>query len=762
VRSMTRLLSRLAIACYRHRRRVLLAWVALVVAALTLGPGLAGRWSNSGRLPGTDSQAAQDILATQFPAQAGESDAAVFAGITGHMAPAHQFMARIGRLPGVTSVGQIQVAPHDDVAYAPFTLADSPSSHLGQTATAIDQLARPPGLTVAFSGNAFETGSAPKGDVIGVVAALVVLLVVFGSVLAAGLPVVIALAGMGVAIPLIGIAAHVVPSPNFTDQVAALVGIGVGIDYTLLVVTRYRTALSAGREPEAAVGEALATAGRSVILAGSTVIVSLMGLFLMDISTFDGLAVGVALAVLIVVVAALTLLPALIGFAAGRMFKRSRAAAGAVAVPRRARFAWSRRLSRLVGRSPVGVASFGMVGLLVLAAPALHLHLGTADAGTDPPGSTTHQAYELAVQGFGPGSVAPIAIVAQEAGAGTDPTATPTGPAIAPAIGPVTRTLVSALERTPGVMSVAAPRFSPSGTTAVVQVTPEWGPADRHTATLIDRLRHDTLPPLEHQTGLTAHVGGETAGNVDFAALTAKHLPLLLIGVLTISFLLLLIGFRSIAVAAQAILLNLLSVGAAYGIVVAVFEWGWGAGLLGAPVASIAPWIPTMMFAITFGLSMDYEVFVIGAIREARVRHGDDRRAVVDGLASTAGIITAAALIMALVFGSFVTSDSLNLKVIGVGLAAAIVVDASLIRLLVVPATMTILGPAAWWCPAWLDRLLGRQGLGRQGRQGQQGQQGARPAEPGTPGAPGGPATPIAPPVAGRPSLPVLSAKESY
>jgi RND superfamily putative drug exporter len=463
-----------------------------------------------------------------------------------------------------------------------------------------------------------------------------------------------------------------------------------------------------------------------VILAGSTVIVSLMGLFLMDISTFDGLAVGVALSVLIVVVAALTLLPALLGFAGGRMFKRSRAgaAAGAAAMarPRRSRFALSRRLSTLVGRSPVGVASFGMVGLLVLAAPALHLHLGTADAGTDPPGSTTHQAYELAVKGFGPGSVAPITIVAQE------PTATP--------IGPATRTLVSALERTPGVVSVAAPRFSASGTTAVVQVTPEWGPADRHTAALIDRLRHDTLPPLEHQTGLTTHVGGETAGNVDFAALTAKHLPLLLLGVLTISFLLLLIGFRSIAVAAQAILLNLLSVGAAYGIVVAVFQWGWGAGLLGAPVASIAPWIPTMMFAITFGLSMDYEVFVIGAIREARVRHGDDRRAVLDGLASTAGIITAAALIMALVFGSFVTSDSLNLKVIGVGLASAIVVDASLIRLLVVPATMTILGPAAWWCPAWLDRLLG-----------QQGRQGARVPEP---------TAPTAPPVA------ALTAKESY
>jgi RND superfamily putative drug exporter len=698
---MTALLCRLAIACYRHRRRVLLAWVALVVAAVTIGPGLAGRWSQSGRLPGTDSQAAQDVLAAQFPAQAGEGDAAVFAG---HRAAAQEFLARIARQPGVTSVGQIEVAPRGDIAYAPFTLADKPSSHPGQTATAIEHLARPAGLTVAFSGDSFESGSAPKGDVIGVVAALVVLLVVFGSVLAAGLPLLIALAGIGVAIPLIGIAAHAVPSPNFTDQVAALVGIGVGIDYTLLVVTRYRAALSRHADPEEAVGEALSTAGRSVILAGSTVVVSLMGLFLMDVSTFDGLAVGVALAVLIVVAATLTLLPALLGFAAGRMFERSRLAAGPVSARHRIRFAGVSRLSTLVGRSPVGLASLGMVGLLVLAAPALHLHLGTADAGTDPAGSTTRQAYEMAVRGFGPGSVAPITVVAQAPSTGTHPEATPAGSAV--------RALVSSIQGTPGVTSVAAPRFSPSGTTAVVQVTPAWGPADRHTAALIDRLRHDTLPAVEHQTGLDAHVGGETAGNVDFASLTAKRLPFLLLGVLTISFLLLLVGFRSIAVAAQAIVLNLLSVGAAYGIVVAVFQWGWGAGLTGAPPAPVAPWIPTLLFAITFGLSMDYEVFVIGAIRDARARHHDDRQAVTAGLASTAGVITAAALIMALVFGSFVTSNSLDLKVIGVGLAAAIVVDASIVRLLVVPATMTILGPAAWWCPGWLHPLLGRDANG--------------------------------------------------
>ena len=700
---MPSVLSRVAIACYRHRRRVLFAWMALVVAAVVLGPALAGKWSNSGRLPGTDSQAAQDVLASQFPAQAGESDAVVFSGIAGHREAAEQYLSRLGRQPGLTSVGRLQLAPRGDVAYAPFSVANGPHSQPGRTVNAVEDLAQPSGLAVAFSGDSFESGSAPKGDVIGVVAALVVLLIVFGSVLAAGLPILIALAGIGVAIPLIGIAARAVPTPNFTDQVAALIGIGVGIDYTLLVVTRYRTALGRHGAPEQAVAEALSTAGRSVILAGSTVVVSLMGLFLMDLSTFDGLAVGTALAVLIVVAATLTLLPALLGFTAGRMFKRSRARAGRVPSRRRIRFAGGRRLSSLVGRRPVGLASFGMVGLLVLAVPVLHLHLGTADAGTDPTGTTTRQAYDLAVRGFGPGSVGPITVVAQTPSVGTHPRLTPAAPAV--------RALVSSLEATPGVTSVAAPQFSPSGRAAAVQVTPAWGPADRHTATLIGVLRHDTLPAVGRQTGLITHVGGETAGNIDFASVTAGHLPLLLLGVLTISFLLLLVGFRSVAIAAQAIVLNLLSVGAAYGIVVAVFQWGWGDGLTGAPAAPVAPWIPTLLFAIIFGLSMDYEVFVIGAIRDARAHNLDDRHAVTEGVASTAGVITAAALIMALVFGSFVTSNSLDLKVIGVGLAAAIVVDASLIRLLIVPASLTVLGSAAWWCPGWLDRLL--RGNGR-------------------------------------------------
>ncbi len=405
------------------------------------------------------------------------------------------------------------------------------------------------------------------------------------------------------------------PSPNFTDQVAALIGIGVGIDYTLLVVTRYRAALGRhGAIPRTRSAEALSTAGRSVILAGSTVVVSLMGLFLMNLSTFDGLAVGTALAVLIVVAATLTLLPALLGFAAGRMFKRSTEAGRTRPHPAPDPVRGGQPPVQ-PGRAEAGGAGLAWAWLACSSWPPRPCTFTSARL---TPAPTLRAARPARPTTWPFGASARARWGPSRSSLKRRRRRNPSAPLPA---APAVRALVSAFEATPGVIAVAAPQFSPSGTAAVLQVTPAWGPADRHTAALIGRLRHDTLPAVEHQTGITAHVGGETAGNVDFASLTAKRLPLLLLGVLTISFLLLLVGFRSVAVAAQAIVLNLLSVGAAYGIVVAVFQWGWGAGLTGAPAAPVAPWIPTMLFAITFGLSMDYEVFVIGAIRDARARH---------------------------------------------------------------------------------------------------------------------------------------------
>jgi putative drug exporter of the RND superfamily len=680
-------LARIAMACFAHRRRVLAIWLLLLLAVIAAGSAFAGHWADQSRLPGTDSQAAYDTLARHMPAQAGEDDTAVFQHVAAHRGAIERWLADAAHTGGVLNVGPLTQAPHDDIATASLVLAQGGKAHPSQVASELSARAGPlrsDGVTVAFEGDSFKKGSVPSTEFIGVIGALVVLLLLLGSVVAAGLPILLALAGIGLAIPGVALLAHALPTPNFATQVAAMIGLGVGIDYTLLVVTRFRRAVAdAGGPPtearlRAAAGEAAANAGRSVVLAGATVVVSLAGLVLMNLDIYYGLAAGCALAVLTAVAATLTLLPALLGFAGRRICR------GRVATSSGSR---TSRLAALVARRPAGVASAGLIALLMLAAPALSLHLGTADAGTDPPGSTTRVAYDLIRQGFGPGAVGPILVTVDGRGS------------VATAVAPLRATLAAQ----PGVASVSAPTVSPDGAAVVLTVTPTTGPADRATADLVRHLRADVATPLEHQTGLAMHVGGETAGNIDFATSTSQRLPWFVGGVLAISFLLLLFGFRSLTIAVQALVVNLLSVGAAYGVIVAAFQWGWLAGPLGASAAPVAPWIPTMLFAITFGLSMDYEVFLIGAIREARASSGvqdaaaRDRAAVRTGLSSTARIITAAAAIMALVFGSFVTSSVLDLKVIGLGLAAAIVVDATIIRLLVVPAVLTLLGPAAWW-----------------------------------------------------------------
>lgn len=667
------MLARIATTCFVHRKRVVLAWLALIIAAFAASAAFSAHWNNEGTLPGTDSQAAANLLQEHFPATAGEEDQVVFAKVGTHRAAVDEWLKSLRRVPGVTDVGAVQKAPHDGILAASFTMADGTADHPVTVASTVQDRAGPlraDGVQVAFSGDSFENGSLPESEFIGVIAALVILLLVLGSAIAAGLPIVVALVGIAASLPLIAIAARWVATPNFTDQVAAMIGLGVGIDYTLLMVTRFRAALADRRgDILGATVAAASSAGRSVVLAGTTVAVSLAGLWVMGLNTFDGLAVGCMLAVATAVAATLTLLPALLGFAGARIGRS-----------RRAEKPGARRLVRAIERRPAFLASGGLLVLLLLAAPALSLHLGTADAGTDPVGSTTRIAYDLNSKGFGPGINGPILVAADTSRA---------------APGAVAE-LRDTIARQPGIASVAPAELSPDRQVALITVIPTTGPADRATAKLVRDLRTDVVAPADRSSGLVTHVGGETAGNIDFAHKTSERLPWLLGGVLAISFLLLLVGFRSVVVAAQAIILNLLSVGAAYGIMVAVFEWGWGAGAIGATVAPIAPWIPPMLFAIVFGLSMDYEVFLLGAIREAR-REVRDPTAVGVGLGRTARVITAAAAIMALVFGSFVSSNNLSLKVIGLGLAAAVVVDATVIRLLVVPALLRLLGPAAWW-----------------------------------------------------------------
>jgi RND superfamily putative drug exporter len=500
-----------------------------------------------------------------------------------------------------------------------------------------------------------------------------------------GLPILTALIGIAISIAGVGVIANFFTTPDFAAQVATMIGIGVGIDYALFIVTRYRTALHRTRSPEAAVIEAMNTSGRAVLFAGFTVMVSVLGIFLMGLPFLHGLAVGISLAVVIAVLAALTLLPALLGFVGFTIdrFKVGR-------TPRERETLWH-RWARTVQRRPVPIALAGLIVLLLLAVPALQLRLGSADASNDPKSSTTHQAYDLIAHGFGPGANGPILVVAEGPGRN---------------LGSALPHLEQALRATPGVASVTDARLSASGSAALATLYPATGPQDKATERLVHRLREHVVPDAIAHRGVQVHLGGQTASSIDFADVIGARLPIFIGAVLTLSFLLLLIVFRSVLVPLKAVLMNLLSIGAAYGVIVAAFQWGWGADLLGVSAAPIEPWVPMMLFAIVFGLSMDYEVFLLSAVREQYDRTGDNATAVAEGLASTARVITAAALIMVFVFGSFVVSDLRALKLIGLGLAVAVAIDATVVRVVLVPATMELLGDANWWLPRWLQRLI--------------------------------------------------------
>jgi RND superfamily putative drug exporter len=514
-----------------------------------------------------------------------------------------------------------------------------------------------------------------------------VLLIAFGSIVAMGLPIVTALIGVGLATAGVGLVANGLPTPDFAPQVAAMIGLGVGIDYALFIVTRYRDALGRGATPADAVVEAMTTAGRAVVFAGCTVVVSLLGMLVMGLSFLYGLAVGTSLAVAIAVAAATTLLPALLGFAGHNINKlhvgrRTRRSDRGVFV----------RWARVVQRRPVPIALAGFAVLVVMALPVLGMRLGVADASNDPPSSTTHKAYELVARGFGAGENGPMTVVFDGPGIARDSAAT--------------NRVLDALRATDGVVRVSGVTPSPSGNAAIATLVPRDGPQAAATVQLLHHLRDDVVPPTLTGSSYHVSIGGQTAGDVDFSTVLSSRLPIFIGAVLLLSFLLLLVVFRSVVVPLKAVLMNMLSIAAAYGVIVAVFQWGWLGSILNVSPAPIEAWVPMMMFAIVFGLSMDYEVFLLSAVREEYDRTGDNRSAVATGLASTARLITAAALIMVFVFASFVVSDVRALKLIGLGLAVAVAVDATIVRVVLVPATMELLGRANWWLPRWLERML--------------------------------------------------------
>ncbi len=685
------MLTRLARTSFHHRRVVVGLWVLVFVIAIAAGSALAGDYAKSGRLPNTDSQTAYDRLAHDFPARHGDEGQIVFPDIRQNRPAVDAYLAEVAKTPGVMDVAPLQISPGGAVAIAPITIANDSNTDPASVAHDVKDLAKPlaaQDVDVQFGGQWFNDVELPASEVIGVLAAIVVLLIAFGSLIAMGLPIVTALIGIGVSAVGIGVLANFLSTPDFAPQVAAMIGIGVGIDYALFIVTRYRNALHRTGSPEAAVIEAMNTSGRAVVFAGVTVMISVLGILLMGLPFLHGLAVGTSLAVFVAVVAAVTLLPALLGFV-GTTIDRFR-------VGRRKQHTgetmWH-RWARVVQRRPGFIAAAGLVVLLTLAVPALALRLGGADASTDPPSSTTHKAYELIATGFGPGANGPILVVADASQPG--------------AVAGLPK-LIDTLRATPGVASVSDATLNPSGTAALATVIPTTGPQDEATQQLVHHLRDDVVPQATAGAGLDVKLGGQTANNIDFADVIGQRLPIFVGAVLTLSFLLLLVVFRSLLVPLKAVIMNLLSIGAAYGVIVAVFQWGWGADLLNVSAAPIEPWVPMMLFAIVFGLSMDYEVFLLSAVREEYDRSGDNATAVAEGLAGTARVITAAALIMVFVFGSFVVADLRALKLIGLGLAVAVAIDATIVRVVLVPATMELLGDANWWLPRWLQRIVPR------------------------------------------------------
>jgi RND superfamily putative drug exporter len=677
---------------------MILAWVVLLASTAVIAPQVAGDFSTEFNSGNSESHRAQDLIEARFPRQSGDTIDVVSQAQAGAHDPAVR--ARLGRflrdaqsLEGISGALPSQVAPDGRIALTRLQL-DRPAldvpSKTGKQLIDMAESASGHGLRIELGGTPIrnaEAGGSP--EVVGLIAAAIILLVAFGSVLAVGLPIAVALVGLGLTVLLIGVVAAGLDVPEFAPAIAGVIGIGVGIDYSLLILTRFRLALASGSEPRAAVREAVTTAGRSALIAGTTVMISFFGLFLLGVSFLYGVAVSVSLAALIVMAASVTLLPALLSLLGHRVNRLHIPGLGRAAA--RGDGGLAGRWSRVVQRRPLVAAVAATAVLLALATPALGMRFGFPDAGNDRSGSTTREAYDLVGQGFGPGANGPLLLAADLR-----------TPAARSELAPLT----GRLRAEPGVSFVTEPRVNDAGDAAIVLVAPKGAPQDGTTNELVHRLRDNVLPPFEER-GLAVDVGSVTAAAVDQADLVRSRLPYLIGAVIGLSFLFLLAAFRSPLIALKAGIMNLLSVGAAYGVLALATEGGWFGHLIGIDNDTpVPPFMPVMMFAILFGLSMDYEVFLLSRVREQYLRDGRTDRAVADGLAKTARVITAAAAIMVAVFLALAVSDEVFLKMLGVGMATAIFLDATVVRMVLVPALMELFGPANWWIPTWLDRRL--------------------------------------------------------
>jgi len=704
-----------------HRWRIVAAWLAVAIlttiAAQLVGPSYATVYS----LPGTETQRAHDLLAQEFTSQSGDVDQIVFHVSQGTIdAPATRaaieaLLAHVSTLPHVTGVvspysphGAVQVSANRMTAFATVNY-DKPANQLGSGTgkpllNAI-QAVRVPGLEVAGGGQVVEAAegfSVGPATEVGVIAALFILLITFGSLTAAGMPLVTAGLGLISGVALIELATHFIDIPNVATDLALMIGLGVGIDYALFIVTRFREDYLAFGDVERAVGTAMDTSGRAVVLAGATVVIALLGMFATGVAFMYGLAIAAVIAVLLTLVASLTLLPALLsrfgsrlvrspGVRAhrfGRRGSRQPGASDAVRAPRRS--VW-RRWSEVVQAHPWPLAIASLAVMLLLVVPVTSMRLDSSDAGNDPSSATSRHAFDLLAQGFGPGFNGPLLLVAELPNRN--------GAAVLPQL----HALASS---TPGIVAVTPPEIAPSGTVAVMQAYPDSAPQAIATTNLVNRLRSDVLPAFKQRTGTAVLVGGFTAGSIDFSNVLSNKLPIFLAIVILLSALLLFVIFRSVVIPIQAAVMNLLTIAASLGATVAVFQEGWFASVLGVQKGPIEAWVPVLMFAVVFGLSMDYEVFLISRIREQWIRKDDASEAVADGIALTGRVISAAAAIMIVVFLSFTLGDERTLKEFGFGLAVAVFVDAIIVRCMLLPAVLELLGPVTWRLPRWLDSRL--------------------------------------------------------
>jgi RND superfamily putative drug exporter len=702
-------MSAIARWCFRHRFAVIAAWVFVLVGLGTLSQTVKSDFNNSFSLPGTGSTTAQQLLAKTIPAQAGDSDTIVWQVSDGTVRDVtvttrmSSVLKQIATMPEVAAVvspygphGAAQISRDGRTAYATVDFAKQANNLAKADITRVidaAKAARASGLNVQLGGQAIEQTeqtSLGVSSTVGVLAAAVVLFIAFGSLLGMLLPIVTAVAGVGGGLMAIAPLTHTINVVDFAPILGALIGLGVGIDYALFIVTRHRRGLQSGLTPEQAAVKAIDTSGRAVLFAGSTVCIALLGILVLGVGFLNGLAVASALTVVFTVLAAVTLLPALLGVFGKRVLSRRQRCQLAAGAPAPGATGMWARWAAAVERRPAILAAAAAAVMLVLAVPVLSLRLGSSDQGNDPSSTTTRQAYDLLAGGFGPGFNGPLLLVAQTS---------------SPADVAAVRTLEAGLPKVADVTSVR--QVAATSGTEVIQVTPGTSPEAKATSDLISTLRNDTIPAAEHGTTLRVYIGGVTATFADFATVVDAKLPWFILTIVGLSFLLLVVAFRSLLIPGTAAVMNLLAAAASFGVLTAFFQWGWGTGAFGLGTAGpVEAFLPVVTLAILFGLSMDYQVFLVSRMNEEWVHGRRNSDAVRTGQVETARVITAAATIMICVFLTFSFLGSRDVAEFGIGLAAAVALDAFILRTVLVPAAMHLFGNANWWLPRWLDRRL--------------------------------------------------------